>query len=538
MIYKFWNCANLISVTLPVSLTTVESWAFISCNNLDVVHISDIAAWCATSLYWSSPFTYYAHLYLDDKEVTNLVIPEGITSIGSFTFYGCNHLTSVTIPDGVTEIEQFEFEGCSNLKKVIIPDSVTRIGNAAFCGCTSLTEIAIPTGVTDIGWDVFDKCVSLQGIHIPEGVTIIQRDTFHGCTSLTEISLPDSLTTIEDWAFAGCMNLKHIRMPKTAPYMERFSFIGCNTEYYHGPLAAEQAAKMQCSDLAYEIDTMFRAKKDMWQQSLPELLGVKGSQLQYVVGETVCTEYTLDLIMDGDMRFRLFTRMRENGLPLDETAFYRLYGHVGRKILPLVLVYANANMDANHFLHTLLKRRIGEQRELVGKYRDYLSMKRRIQSPASEVLKVSEILHEHDEMVREYNRVQQAAQYDKNKRLMSQFRAAIQSKAYRKALYGNDRFIVVAPAHPIDLVTEGQVLSHCVGDYVDEVVSGESKIYFVRHAEAPDEPYCTVELKESYGKLCMTQCFNAHDKHDGNPERIAFIHEWAGARNIEIQCTI
>ena len=75
-------------------------------------------------------------------------------------------------------------------------------------------------------------------------------------------------------------------------------------------------------------------------------------------------------------------------------------------------------------------------------------------------------------------------------------------------------------------------------DYVDEVASGKSKIYFVRHAKAPDEPYCTVELKESYGKLCMTQCFNAHDKHDDNPERIAFIHEWAGARNIEIQCTI
>ena len=164
--YAFRNCANLISVTLPVSLTTVESWAFISCYNLDVVHIPDIAAWCATSLYWSSPFTYYAHLYLDDKEVTNLVIPEGITSIGSFTFYGCNHLTSVTIPDGVTNIGEYAFFECSGITKVISliknPPAITKNVFHNF----SSAMLYVPKGCkaryeATAGWKNFKEIVEL-----------------------------------------------------------------------------------------------------------------------------------------------------------------------------------------------------------------------------------------------------------------------------------------------------------------------------------------------------------------------------------------
>lgn len=99
---------NLITVTIPGSVTSIGSRAFYECSNLNSIHISDIAAWCAID-FEDSPFsgTYYARntgLYLNDELVTDLVIPDGITSIGNYAFTNCKSLTSVTIPSSVTNI--------------------------------------------------------------------------------------------------------------------------------------------------------------------------------------------------------------------------------------------------------------------------------------------------------------------------------------------------------------------------------------------------------------------------------------------------
>ena len=85
------------------------------------------------------------------KDVTNVIIEEGVTSIGFQAFRGCTSLTSVTIPEGVISIGDCAFEFCTSLTSVTIPDSVTTIGNYAFAGCTSLTSVTIPDSVTSIG---------------------------------------------------------------------------------------------------------------------------------------------------------------------------------------------------------------------------------------------------------------------------------------------------------------------------------------------------------------------------------------------------
>ena len=84
-----------------------------------------------------------------------LIIPNGVTSIGSFAFSGCTSLTSATIPDSVTSIGSDAFSDCTSLTSITIPDSVKSIGYGAFMYCDSLTSVIIGNGVTSIGGSAF-----------------------------------------------------------------------------------------------------------------------------------------------------------------------------------------------------------------------------------------------------------------------------------------------------------------------------------------------------------------------------------------------
>ncbi|MBR4881759.1 MAG: leucine-rich repeat domain-containing protein, partial [Clostridia bacterium] len=126
------------------------------CDSLEAVYISDIAAWCNISFdYGSNPLFNGAVLYLNGEAVTDLIIPDSVTSIGDSAFVGYKSLTSVTIGNSVTSIGDYAFEGCTALESVTIPDSVTSIGDNAFCDCTSLTSVTIPDSVTYIGAGAF-----------------------------------------------------------------------------------------------------------------------------------------------------------------------------------------------------------------------------------------------------------------------------------------------------------------------------------------------------------------------------------------------
>ncbi|MBR5842383.1 MAG: leucine-rich repeat domain-containing protein [Bacteroidaceae bacterium] len=210
----FKYCYNLTSITIPKSVTSIGDDAFDYCSNLTAVHISSIAAWCNIkfSRYDSNPLYFTGNLYLNGELVTELILPESVTSIENYTFYECHSLTAITIPAGVKSIGSQAFLGCNSLTTITFPENsqLTNIGRSAFSVCKSLTAITIPESVTSIGAWAFSGCSSLTSITIPEGVTSIEECTFSSCSSLTTITISESVTSIGYGAFYGCSSLTDV----------------------------------------------------------------------------------------------------------------------------------------------------------------------------------------------------------------------------------------------------------------------------------------------------------------------------------------
>ena len=209
----FRNCSGLTSVTIGSGVTSIGDYAFENCSGLRKVIVKDIAAWCGIKFdgYGSNPLSYAKHIYSDeDTEITNLIIPNSVTSIGNLAFSGCTSLTSVTIPNSVTSIGSCAFYKCSGLTSVTIGSGVTSIGFHAFSGCSGLTSVTIPNSVTSIGVGAFRECRGLTSVTIPNSVTSIGGAAFSGCSGLVTIILGSGIKEIRSSVFASCPELTDV----------------------------------------------------------------------------------------------------------------------------------------------------------------------------------------------------------------------------------------------------------------------------------------------------------------------------------------
>ena len=221
--YTFIGCKHLNSVTIPKSVTTIGVSSFDECTGLNYVEYSSLEDLCRIKFRNpnSNPLSLAHHLYIDGKEITDLKIPNSITSIPDYTFIGCQYLNSVTIPKSVTTIGVSSFDKCTSLNYVEYSslEDLCRIkfrnpysnplslAHNLHIDGKEITELRIPGHISSIGTGAFINCRNLTSLRINEGVSTIGYGAFVGCKNLSTLTLPSSITYINESAFAGCDSL-------------------------------------------------------------------------------------------------------------------------------------------------------------------------------------------------------------------------------------------------------------------------------------------------------------------------------------------
>ena len=274
----FYGCTGLSSLTIGNSVTSIGSGAFEGCSGLTSINfLGSIEDWCnklwKTYQICNNNYLLYLNGVLQENiiipnsvtsigswafvrcsSLTSITIPNSVKSIGDWAFYGCASLTSLTIPNSVTSIGRDAFDNCTGLTTVTIGNSVTSIGEMAFYGCSSLTSVTIPNSVTSIGIDAFNNCISLTFIEIPNSVTSIGGGIFYNCSSLTSIVIPNSVTSIGVNAFASCSALDSLVFESETPATLGVSaFTNTNNCPLIVPCSAVDAYKTAWPDYADRI---------------------------------------------------------------------------------------------------------------------------------------------------------------------------------------------------------------------------------------------------------------------------------------------
>ena len=246
------GCSELTSIMLPVNLKYIDEYAIRDCNKLTAVYISDLEAYLNVWFRFgddpSNPLFYAHHLFLNGKEIIDLFIPNGITTIKQYAFINGSSLKSVYIPTSVKSIEVSAFSGCSSLTTIVSEiDKPFMIDNSVFNGIPSNAQLIVPKGTkasyqATEGWNRFTNIVEVGGVGykfeadginyiigenntvsvirkvpnsysgdvvIPSQVTYLGatysvksiEGAFAYCDDLTSVTIPNSVTSIGQWAF-------------------------------------------------------------------------------------------------------------------------------------------------------------------------------------------------------------------------------------------------------------------------------------------------------------------------------------------------
>lgn len=263
----FRGCTSLVNIQLPEGLDAIQNSAFSGCTSLNNVVIPDSVTVFGTQVFYNtttaSPETItvgdctylptrtndYGILFSVASTATSIsvnsktkviagdaaenctslvsvALPEGITSIGNYSFSGCAALKNVNIPESVKTIGSYAFSGTS-IESVNIPDCVTSVGTYAYNNCKKIKTATLGDGLTAMPEYMFYSCSSLESVRLGKNIKKIGGWSFNRCTALSKINFPDGLTDIGTSVFSYCVNLRSIELPDTLERIGGSAFGGC-----------------------------------------------------------------------------------------------------------------------------------------------------------------------------------------------------------------------------------------------------------------------------------------------------------------------
>lgn len=155
-------------------------------------------------------------VFYNKDDITRVIIPSSVVSIGKEAFSDCNNLTSVEfLGPGLKIIGERAFGGCENLANIVLPNTVQAIDSYAFINNNSLSTVNIPDTVISLGGAVYSGCSMLRTVTIGSGVSKLEHETFGDCASLLSIIIPDTVSSIVATVFNGCNNLTELYITGT-----------------------------------------------------------------------------------------------------------------------------------------------------------------------------------------------------------------------------------------------------------------------------------------------------------------------------------
>ena len=243
--YTFSDYASLTHIVLSSQISHIGAAAFASCTSLTRVDIFDLSAWCKIKFdgYTTNPLSHGAKFYINDTEITELLIPSDIVEIKDYSFYGCS------------------------IQTIVIPQSIARIGEFAFSNCTSNIVIDSKIIENDYSSSVsFMYHSKFSSVTIGDNVTKIGKRMFYGCKSLKNIILSKSLIEIHDMAFYGCTSLNAIYCTSATPpaiyYYYNYYFNHAMGTYQSEESVSLPYTKIYVPRDSYSLYTQFTSYKN------------------------------------------------------------------------------------------------------------------------------------------------------------------------------------------------------------------------------------------------------------------------------------
>lgn len=194
--------------------------------NLDEIGILTISG---TGDMYNYSSAYPAPWSAKNNDISEIIVLDGVTSIGNNAFHSCSTLSMVTFMGGLTRIGSGAFAGCEALGDFDFPYNLETIGANAFSNCNNLIDVTIPDSVQSIGSQAFSCCEGLQSVYLPPTLTIIPDGIFTDCALLESITIPDTVTEIGANAFLRCKAFSLETLPSGIQRIGAAAFENCGS---------------------------------------------------------------------------------------------------------------------------------------------------------------------------------------------------------------------------------------------------------------------------------------------------------------------